>query len=227
MNTIEIHELNATTHPELFARLDVMNEDKPAQLWARGDLAVLTAQVSALVHLTGARASTGYGEHLGMEIAAGLANAQHTILTDSAYGISSAVLRSVLAVERTPVVVMAAGVDVGYPYGNAALLDSVIERGGLILSAEEPEKQPTRRSFASRDRLIAALSDVVVVVEASGRSGRANVAAHATQYGRKLGAVPGPVTSVNSALPHHLISEGLAQLVTSAEDVAALAQAIS
>jgi DNA processing protein len=118
------------------------------------------------------------------------------------------------------VAVLACGVDVAYPRGHAGLLQQIAAHG-LIVSEAPPGRQPRRDAFLARNRIIAALTSGMVVVEAGMRSGAMNTVSHADALGRPVMAVPGPVTSAASAGCHQLIGERGVQLVTSATDVLA------
>jgi len=123
------------------------------------------------------------------------------------------------------IAVLANGVDIAYPKGNAPLLGA-IARDHLIVSELPPGESPTRVRFLARNRIIAAMSQGTVVVEAAHRSGARNTATWAVDCGRQLMAVPGPVYSALSAGPHQLVREGKATLVTSGSDVLELVSAI-
>ena len=120
---------------------------------------------------------------------------------------------------------MACGVDRYYPAGNEELLREVV-RHGLLLSEVPPGSSPTRWRFLQRNRIIAALSAVTVVVEARWRSGALNTAHHAAALGREVGAVPGSVYSANSAGCHRLLRDGSAVCVTDAAETAELGSPI-
>lgn len=122
------------------------------------------------------------------------------------------------------IAVMAGGVDRFYPSGNEDLLRTIAERG-LVVAEVPPGSNPTRYRFLQRNRLIAALCQATVVVEARWRSGALNTARHAEMLSRVVGAVPGSVYSANSAGCHRLMREGSAVCVTDAADVAELAGA--
>jgi DNA processing protein len=119
--------------------------------------------------------------------------------------------------------VSAGGLDRPYPPGNATLFDTVAQNG-LLISESPPGCAPQRRRFLTRNRLIAALSAGVVVVEAAHRSGATNTARHAVALGRPLMAVPGPVTSALSTGCHDLLrwEQNPALLVTCVDDVLAV-----
>ena len=193
----------------------------PLALWARGEVSALD-RMPRSISLVGARAATGYGEHVAMEASAGLVDRGFAIVSGAAYGIDGMAHRAALASSGTTVAVLAGGLDRFYPSGHEALLTRIVE-SGLVLSEVPPGTPPTKWRFLQRNRLIAALSCATVVLEAGWRSGSLNTAGHAAALGRPLGAVPGPVTSAASAGCHRLIREYDAVLVTNAAEMAELA----
>jgi len=194
---------------------------EPVALWARGESSRLGALERAIA-IVGARASTGYGEHVAREIANGIAERGITVVSGGAYGIDAAAHRAALAAEGTTVAFLAGGLDRYYPAGNADLLDR-LARTGLAIAEVPPGATPTKVRFLSRNRLLAAASAATVVVEAGIRSGSLNTANHALAIGRPVGAVPGPVTSPTSAGCHRLLREENAMCVTCADDAIELA----
>ena len=192
----------------------------PHVLWVRGDPAFL-ATLPVSIALVGARASTGYGEHVTMEAAAGLVDRGVTVVSGAAYGIDGMAHRSALASGGTTVAFLAGGVDRFYPSGHDALLHRIVASGAVV--SELPcGSSPTKWRFLQRNRLIAAASAATVVIEAGWRSGSLNTAGHAAALGRPLGVVPGPVTSASSAGCHRLLRETDAILVTNATEMAEL-----
>lgn len=192
----------------------------PLALWMLGT-AKAARSLSSSIALVGARAATGYGEHVAMEAAAGLVEAGFTIVSGAAYGIDGMAHRSALASDGITAAFLAGGVDRFYPSGHDALL-SRIAACGAVLSELPCGSTPTKWRFLQRNRLIAAASQATVVLEAGWRSGSLNTAGHAAALGRSLGAVPGPVTSVASSGCHRLIREFGASCVTSAAEMAEL-----
>ena len=209
-------------HPTWPAALDSLELGAPLTLWVRGDPARL-ARLSRSIALVGARAATGYGEHVALESAAGLSDRGFAIVSGGAYGVDAAAHRAALSSGQVTVAFLAGGVDRLYPAGNDDLLRR-IARTGLLLAELPPGSTPTRWRFLMRNRLIAAASDATVVVEAGARSGSLNTAGHAAQLGRPLGAVPGPITSPASTGCHRLIREYGAICVTSPDEMAELAE---
>lgn len=174
------------------------------------------------IAIVGSRACTKYGEHLAMSLTETLVrNYGAIIVSGLAYGIDGAAHRAALAARGDTIAVMAGGLDRLYPSGHISMGERIREVGVLV--SEYPEGMAaTKSSFLQRNRIIAGLADVVVVVEAARRGGSLNAASHAVRFGRPVGAVPGPVTSVASAGCHMLIQSGDARLVTTAEEIMAL-----
>ena len=204
-------------------QLDDLGAHRPAGLWTRGHLDALAATRTS-ISVVGARASTGYGEHVTMEIVAGLCDRGYAIVSGAAYGIDGMAHRATLASEATTVAVLAGGVDRLYPSGHDTLLNRIIETGAVV--SELPcGWAPTRWRFLQRNRLIAALGQATVVMEAGWRSGSLNTAHHALSLERPVGAVPGPITSASSAGCHRLLRETPTVCVTSADEVLQLVSA--
>lgn len=201
--------------------LDDLGHHAPLALWARGNASTLATLAQSMA-LVGARAATGYGEHVTMEASAGLVDLGYTIVSGAAYGIDGMAHRAALASSGQTVAFLAGGVDRFYPSGHDALLTRIVDAGAVV--SELPcGSQPTKWRFLQRNRLIAAASQATVVVEAGWRSGSLNTAGHAAALGRPLGAVPGPVTSAASAGCHRLIRDFDARCVTNAAEMAELA----
>lgn len=192
----------------------------PHVLWCRGQRHALAALPRSLA-VVGARASTGYGEHVTMEITAGLVDRHVAIVSGAAYGIDGMAHRAALASEGTTLAFLAGGVDRFYPSGHDALLGRIVDTG-LILAETPCGAAPTKWRFLQRNRLIASATPATLVVEAGWRSGSLNTASHAATLGRPLGAVPGPVTSASSAGCHRLLREFDAVCVTTAAEAAEL-----
>jgi DNA processing protein len=168
--------------------------------------------------MVGSRAATGYGGHVAGEIAADLAERGWAIVSGGAYGIDAAAHRGALAAEGSTIALLACGVDYPYPAGHADLFAAIAAQG-LVVSEWPPGRHPARMRFLVRNRAIAALACGTVIVEAGERSGALNTARHAADLGKPLMAVPGPVTSAQSAGCHRIIREWGATCVTRAADI--------
>ena len=203
-------------HPSVMSS-DVREMAPPFVLFARGPARVRDTATAA-VAVVGARAATPYGSDVATSLAFGLASAGVTVVSGGAYGIDAAAPRGALAAKAAPTVaVLACGLDLAYPRGNDRLLDQ-IAREGLVLSEQVPGSGVTRLRFLVRNRLVAALAQGTVVVEAAARSGSLSTAGRAGDLGRHVMAVPGPVTSELTAGTHKLLRGG-ATLVASVSHV--------
>lgn len=189
----------------------------PVGLWirGRGNLAQLCEQAVAIV---GARECTTYGAEAASELAADCADAGFTIVSGAAFGVDGCAHRGAFLMNKPTVGVLASGADVDYPAGHSALIAEVAD-AGLVVSEQAPGSRPLKGRFLSRNRIIAALSQGTVVIEAAVRSGSLNTLNWADQLGRPTMALPGPVTSRQSSGTHDAIRAGKAVLVTNGKSV--------
>ncbi len=189
----------------------------PLGLWVRGPLSLAEA-ADGSVAVVGSRSATSYGAGVAADIAADLGKEGVCVTSGAAFGIDQAAHRGALASRGPTIAVLACGVDRAYPSAHKNLLDYIADVGAVV-SELPPGCAPTKFRFLSRNRLIAALSAGVVVVEAAVRSGALNTANWATRLHRPLMGVPGPVTSAPSEGVHELLRRGDAILVTCGRDV--------
>ncbi len=199
------------------SQLDDLGDARPVVLWVRGQADLRFACINS-VSMVGSRAATGYGNHVAIEMAAALAENGVGVISGGAFGIDASAHRGALAADGQTVAVLAGGLNYAYPGGHAELFRAAAAQGALV-SECPPDQRPTRPGFLIRNRIIAALSRGTVVVEAALRSGALNTARHARELCRPVMAVPGPVTSEQSAGCHELIREYGAMCVTCARDV--------
>jgi DNA processing protein len=175
------------------------------------------------VAVVGARAGTAYGLDVAKNLAFELAQAGVGVVSGAAYGIDAAAHWGALAAHAAPTVgVLACGVDQVYPRGNDRLIDQ-IGREGLLLSELPPGRGVTRLRFLVRNRVVAAVTQGTVVVEAAERSGSLSTAGRAADLGRHVMAVPGSVLSQQSIGTHALIRNGCPLVTSSAEVLDVLA----
>ena len=196
----------------------------PLGLWAAGRLDPADAATRG-VAIVGSRAATPYGERVAADLAADIAASGRAVVSGAAYGVDAAAHRGCLAAGGVGVAVVAGGLDQPYPRAHAGLLRQVAE-SGVVLSEVPPGEHPTRRRFLVRNRLIAALGEATVIVEASLRSGARNTVSWAGVLRRPVLAIPGPIGNATSVTPHRLIREGEAVLATCAEDVLELVRPV-
>jgi DNA processing protein len=194
----------------------------PLGLIVKGDISILNNPSLAIV---GTRNPTPYGVRLAGEFAAGFVDRQWDIISGGAYGIDTAAHRGALVAEGRTIAVIASGIDVQYPAGNARLFDEICESGAIV-SEVMPGVTAMPHRFLIRNRLIAALSLSTLVVEAAFRSGSLRTARDAAELLRPVMAIPGPISSPSSEGCHRLIGERAAELVTSVADAMELISAL-
>ena len=189
----------------------------PAELYAIGDTSVLTGP---RVSIVGTRDSTAYGERITRTLTRTLVRSGVTVISGMARGIDGAAHRTALEEGGKTVAVLGTGIDVPYPVGHRELHRAIAERG-LVVSENPPGMRAHKGAFPKRNRIIAALAPVTVVVEAGFRSGALNTASQALELGRIVAAVPGPIDSDQSRGSNQLLRDG-AVLIAAADDALAL-----
>lgn len=191
--------------------------DAPWALIGRGDPALLgRLEPEATVTVVGARRATTYGREVALALGRELAAAGLIVASGLAFGIDGCVHRGALG-GGTTVAVLGCGADVAYPGSHRSLWRRICAEG-LVLSELPPGTGAWRWSFPARNRIMAAMAGMTVVVEAAQRSGSLITADLAADLGRDLGAIPGPVNSRMSAGTNELLAGG-ACLVRDAQDV--------
>lgn len=177
--------------------------DPPRVLFVRGSLAAHGAAVAVV----GSRAASPYGIARAEAIGADLARLGHAVVSGLARGIDAAAHRGALAAGGASVAVLPGGLDAVTPRHHAELAEALCARGGLVSErAGGPPPHPS--TFLERNRIIAALASVTVVVEAATRSGALATAAAARRLGRPVLAVPGDVDRETSRGTHALLRAG-------------------
>lgn len=134
--------------PDWPTGVDELGEHAPHALWARGDRTLL-GRLERSIAIVGARAATGYGEHVTVEASSGLVDRGFTIVSGAAYGIDGIAHRAALASSGSTVAFLAGGVDRFYPAGHEALLTRIVERG-VVVSEVPPGTAPTKWRFLHR-----------------------------------------------------------------------------
>ena len=201
-------------YPERLRQLD----DAPAVIYLTGGVPRLERLLgSAAVALVGGRRATTYALHVAHDLGRSLAAAGVTVVSGLALGVDAASHRGALEGGERVIAVLASGPDVPYPITNRALYERV-RRAGSVVSELPPGRPAFRWAFPARNRLMAALAEATVVVEAAERSGSLITAGFAADLGREVGAVPGRVTSRQAAGSNRLLHDG-AKLLRGAEDV--------
>ena len=189
----------------------------PVAVWTLGDRSVLNAPCVAIV---GTRAMTGYGERTARRIATAFARAGACVVSGMARGVDATAHRAALEVGGRTVAVLGTGVDVPYPVGHRLLHGEIAARG-LVVSEVEPGTHARPGCFPRRNRIIAALAQLTIVVEAGLKGGANITAAAADAAHRQVAAVPGPIDAPQSQGCNRLIFDGAA-IITCVNDALAL-----
>jgi DNA processing protein len=191
--------------------------DPPPYLCVLGDLSVLSRPTVAIV---GTRRATPYGERVTQTLAGALAAAGVCVVSGMARGIDAAAHRAALARGGLTAAVLGTGVDIAYPVAHRLLHASIAQRG-VVISEFPCGSRAGPASFPRRNRIIAALASLTIVVEAGERSGALITADHALDLGRDVGAVPGPVESAQHVGSNGLLKHG-AHAILGADDALSL-----
>ena len=198
---------------DLWPRRLLGDPEPPALLFATGAIPDVPT-----VAVVGTRRCSGYGHRVATMLGAGLAAAGVGVVSGVAIGIDAAAQRAALEAGGSAVIgVVGSGLDVVYPPRNRALWHDLAARG-VLMSEAPPGARPLPWRFPARNRIIAALADVVVVVESGAAGGSMHTVEAAQQRGRPVMAVPGPITAAASAGTNRLLAEGCAP-VCDVEDV--------
>lgn len=185
--------------------------------------------VGPAVAIVGMRRATPYGEGIAAWLAESCGNAGARVVSGGAVGIDAAAHRAAIATPGGTTVVLGCGHAVAYPRPHAEggrLFDQIVAAGGTILSESLPDGQPKPHRVRARNRLVAALVDVVVVVEGGERSGALLTATAAADLGVPVLAVPGDIRASGSAAPHRLLAEG-AEVCRGPDDVLSLLDGVT
>lgn len=205
-------------YPECLGELP----DPPKRLWARGDLSLLEKPRVAIV---GTRRASAYAERVAHELARVLAGAGAAIVSGLARGVDACAHRGALDAGGATIAVLGTGLNIAYPKANAGLQAAIAERG-LVLSELAPDDAAHRGSFPERNRIIAALSMLTIVVEAGVKSGALITARRAQELNREVAAVPGQIDIPQAEGSNALLRDG-AQFISSTADALSLAKLVA
>lgn len=183
--------------------------EPPLILYVAGDRSVLN---TPSVTMVGSRRADSYGITLAQEIAAGFSGAGFTVVSGLAEGIDSSSAIGAINAGGKTIGVLCAGMDVDYPKGSRDFKNKIIKSGGAVISEFEFGTPALSGYFPIRNRIMAGLSDLTVVVQAGEKSGAIITARHALSYGKKVAAVPGRVDIEESRGCFNLIEEGATML---------------
>jgi DNA processing protein len=203
------------TNRELPERLQRLHQP-PKQLFVKGELLPLLDR--PCVGIVGSRKVSAYGRQVTERLARELAERGVVIVSGLALGVDSIAHQAALDAKGGTIAVLGGPVEDVSPASHRQLAKNIVEQGGAIVSEYPKGSMILRPNFVARNRIIAALSDVVLVTEAALKSGSLHTARFTIELGKDVLSVPGNITSVNSEGTNNLLRVG-AQLVTSVDDI--------
>jgi DNA processing protein len=193
--------------------------DPPCFVTALGDTALMARR---RVGIVGTRQASASGERIARGMAELIVRAGAVVVSGMAFGIDAAAHRGALDAAGGTIAVLGSGVDMPYPPRHRDLHERIAQHG-LVLSEAPIGSHPVPGAFPRRNRLIAALSETLVVIEAGERSGALITSRHALELGRTVAAVPGPIDSPRHVGSNRLLADGAAFLAQ-VEDVIHVAE---
>lgn len=205
-------KLSSSDYPCLLKQIN----SPPRKLYYRGTWdSRLFANCLAVV---GSRRMTTYGRRITDQLVSKIASLGVTIVSGFMYGIDAQAHKAAVLAGGRTIAVMPCGIDRIHPEHQKELYQEIIKKGGLIISEWEGDSQPSNWTYPRRNRIVAGLSQATLVIEAGMKSGSLITANLARKFGRKLFAVPGPLTSSVSEGTIQLIKQG-ADMVTGVKDI--------
>jgi len=203
------------THPDYPARLRREN-DAPTVIFVAGNT---NFNAERMVSIVGTRNATEYGLSITRELVQFLSGHGVTIISGLAYGIDYAAHVACIDYAVPTVAVMANGLDKVYPAKHKSLTKTITAKGGSLISELGYGTMAEAHYFAARNRIIAAMSDVVIIVEAAAKGGALITAELANGYNKEVMAVPGPINAPFSAGCNNLIYQNKAACLARFEDI--------
>lgn len=203
--------LREKEYPKLLLEID----NPPFVLFGKGNKKVLNNNLFAVV---GTRRVTSYGRQVTEMMTEQLVDSGFVIVSGLALGVDALAHQATIENKGVTIAVLGCGVDCCYPSTNEIIYNNILAHNGAVISEFPIGMKPSPGSFPSRNRIIAGSSQAVIVTEGAEDSGSLITAEYGLKYGRKVFAIPGPITSPLSNGPMKLIRKG-AVLITSAEDI--------
>ncbi len=207
--------------------LTTSSENYPGQLaeihQPPQDLYVLGKIPAApMLTIVGTRRPSSYGEEVTYRLSYECAQAGMTIVSGLALGLDTIAHQSALDAGGSTIAVLGCGLDRIYPSANRSLAMNILKNRGAIVSEYPVGTEPFKSNFVARNRIVAGLSDAVIVTEAQAKSGTLITANYGLQQNRLVMAVPGNITSWLSAGPNNLLRAGATPITSSADVLTAL-----
>lgn len=210
-NKIELINIYSKEYPENLKQI----YDPPAILYIKGNKKILSQKSVSIV---GCRNCTAYGKNTAIKFAYNLSNNNINIVSGLAKGIDAYSHIGCLQGKAKTIAVVGCGLDIVYPEENRWIYNKIIENGGAIISEHIIGTKPLAQNFPRRNRIISALSEALIVIEAKEKSGTLITVDFALEQGKDIYVVPGNIDSINSVGTNELIKQG-AKVLTKIEDI--------
>lgn len=210
-NNIEIISCNNKIYSKELKRI----YDYPIVIYAKGNLELLNQKSISIV---GCRNCSEYGKNIAQKYGYLLAIKNLCIISGMAKGIDTYAHKGAILAKGNTIAVLGSGVNYIYPEENKRLYQEILNKNGLIISEYGINTKPIPENFPKRNRIISGLSEKILIVEATKKSGSIITANLAAEQGKNVYAIPGNITSEKSIGTNELIKDG-AILVTSLEDI--------
>ncbi len=210
-NKIDLINIYDKEYPEKLKEI----YDKPITLYIKGNKEILDEFSLAII---GCRENSEYGKKVGSKLSYDIAKKGIVTISGLARGIDSIAHKSTLMAKGKTIAIIGSGIDNIYPPENKKLVDEIVKNGGAVVSEYVIGTKAEKMNFPARNRIISALSDGVIVIEAKKKSGTMITVDFALDNGKEVFAVPGNITSINSEGTNELIKQG-AKLITNAEEI--------
>jgi len=207
-----------TREDKFFPQPLLQISDPPICLYIKGEIKKYNFEKELLIGVVGTRQPTTYGQQITRRFVKDLAEQKIVIVSGLALGIDALAHETALEVKGRTIAILGCGVDIVYPAANRWLYQKILKEKGLIISEFPPLMPVARGLFISRNRLISGLSQGILVVEGSEKSGTLITARYAAEQGKDVFAVPAPIDSTMSQAPNLLLKQG-AKLVVNVNDI--------
>ena len=213
---MEKHKIEIVTYKDNKYPIKLNNiTNKPIVLYMKGDISNLNSESVAIV---GSRDCSLYGKKNASFFSYELAKRNVNIVSGLAKGIDAVAHFNAIKVKGKTIAVIGNGIDNIYPKENLKLLEKILENNGLIISEYIIGTKPEKQNFPKRNRIISGISDAVIVVEASEKSGALITANYGIEQGKEVWAIPGNINSYTSIGTNNLIKDG-ANVLTNIRDI--------
>jgi len=216
-NNIKLISINDEKYPKKLKEI----YDPPICIYVKGNEKILN---DFAISIIGCRNCSKYGENISKKLAFSLSNNNINVISGLARGIDTYAHKGCININNLNVekgktiAVVGNGLDIIYPKENIEIFNNIIYSGGAIVSEYIIGTKPFKMNFPARNRIISGLSDGVIVVEATEKSGTMITVDFALEHGKNVFAIPGNIDSKNSEGTNRLIKEG-AKLVTNINDI--------